>query len=444
MYSERPSCSIAAIYHFILVFIPRTTTLHPPHKYPHTHSRVVNRIDRLNSRCTDLLTHAHSEMAPSRPSDKKEPSPGAILTDAETQLDVGNLDEAIVLATRALEVTGSGGDFELRALNLLGILHVESGDVDEARSFFERAVKLDEDGMVDEKVGGGPEKFLLLAQLSEDGGQDSVGWFERGAATLRKQIQGLSDLPSRTPTQQASLDEKQNKLGGVLCAVAEVYMTDLSWEEDAEQRCEALITEAMLIAPGSPETWQTVANVRISQTRVDEAKGALRRSLELWQDLPPEHPLVPEFPTRVGLARLLLETEMEDEALSVLERLVTDDDHSVEAWYLGGWGLYIAGEKQREGGAKPAAAPNGDAGDAKEQKGEEWKSTWSTSRKWLVRCLKLYAMLEYEDERLGEHAVELFNSINKELGELSEGEEDNWDDSGDEDGEDDEDEEMQG
>ena len=53
-------------------------------------------------------------------------------------------------------------------------------------------------------------------------------------------------------------------------------------------------------------------------------------------------------------------------------------------------------------------------------------------------------MLEYEDERLGEHAVELFNSINKELGELPEGEEDNWDDSGDEDGEDAEDEEMQG
>ncbi|UNI14980.1 hypothetical protein JDV02_001555 [Purpureocillium takamizusanense] len=385
-------------------------------------------------------------MAPSRPSDRKQPGPGAILADAETQLDVGNLDEAIVLAARALEATGSGGDYELRALNLLGILHVEAGDVDEARSFFQRAVELDGDGMVDEKVGGGPEKFLLLAQLSEDGGQDSVRWFERGAATLRKQIQALSDLPSRTPDQQATLEEKQNKLGGVLCAVAEVYMTDLSWEDDAEQRCEALITEAILIAPGSPETWQTVANVRISQTRVDDAKGALRRSLELWQDLPPEHPLVPEFPTRVGLARLLLETEMEDEALRVLERLVADDDQSVEAWYLGGWGLYIAGEKQREGGAKSAsAAPNGEASNAKESQleGEEWRSTWSTSRKWLVRCLKLYAMLEYEDERLGEHAVELFNAINKELGELPEGEEDDWEDSGEDDGEVDEDDEMQ-
>ncbi|POR31315.1 TPR repeat-containing protein [Tolypocladium paradoxum] len=371
-------------------------------------------------------------MAPSRPKNKREPSPSSLLTDAETQLAVGNLDEAIILATRALEETGPGGDFELRALNLLGVLHVETGDVDEARGFFERAIKLDEDGMVDEKVGGGPEKFLLMAQLSEDGGQDSVNWFERGASTLRKQIRNLSDIASRTPDQQANFDEKQLKLGGVLCAVAEVYMTDLSWEEDAEQRCETLITEAMMIAPSSAETWQTVANVRISQERTDEAKGALKRSLELWQDLPPEHPAIPEFPTRIGLARLLIETELEEDALKVLERLTTDDDQSVEAWYLGGWCLFMTGEKQRD--AK-----------AQEQNGnpaEEWKSTWSTARKWLAQCLKLYAMLEYEDDRLGEHAVELFQSINKELGEMPEGEEENWEDSGDEDGGED-DEEMQ-
>lgn len=330
-----------------------------------------------------------------------------MLADAETQLAVGNLDEAIMLATRALGATGPGSDFELRALNLLGVLHVETGDVDEARGFLERATKLDEDGMMDDKVGGGPEKLLLLAQLSEEGGHDSVRWFERGAAALRKQIGALSNVASRTPEQQASLDDKQRRLGGVLCAVAEVYMTDLSWEEDAEQRCEALVTEAMMIAPDTTETWQTVANVRISQQRTDEARAALQRSLELWQDLSPERPAMPEFAMRIGLARLLLETDMGDEAMRVLERLVSDDDQIVEAWYLGGWGLYLAGDKQR-----------GTSGDGH---GEAWQSTWSTARKWLAQCLKLYAQLEYEDERLGEHAVELFDAINKELGDIADG-----------------------
>ncbi|PFH56363.1 hypothetical protein XA68_16613 [Ophiocordyceps unilateralis] len=369
-------------------------------------------------------------MAPRRPTSKKEPGPGSILADAETQLAAGNLDEAIVLATRALDATGPGGDFELRALNLLGVLHVETGDEDEARGYLERAVILDEEGMVDEKVGGGPEKFLFLAQLSEEGGKDSVGWFERGASTLRKQMQRLSDLTQRTAKQQAELEEKQQQLGGVLCAVAEVYMTDLSWEGDAESRCEALITEAMMIAPDSAETWQTVANVRVSQERTDEARAALTRSLQLWRDLPPEHPAIPEFPTRIALARLLLEMRMEEEALAVLERLVTEDDESVEAWYLGGWCLYTTGEKQREAQTQEQ---NGGAS-------EEWQRTWSTARRWLAQCLKLHAMLDYEDERLGDHAVELFEEINQELGAMAEGEEEDWEDS---DGDDDDDDEAE-
>lgn len=373
-------------------------------------------------------------MAPSRPVDKKKPetaaSPSTLLNDAETQLQVGRFEDAISLAQQALDATGAGGDFELRALNLLGMLHIETGDVEEARRFFERAVKLDEEGTVNENVGGGSEKFLFLAQLSEEGGRDSVQWFERGAAALRKQIQAISEVANKTPEQQANLEEKQHKLGGVLCAVAEVYMTDLSWEDDAEQRCEALITEAMMIAPNAAETWQTVANVRISQQRVDDAKGALKRSLDLWQDLPPEHPAVPEFPTRIALARLLLEVELEDEALKVLERLVSDDDQSVEAWYLGGWCLYIMGEKLRD--AKGQQQQNGEGE-------EEWKNIWGSSRRWLSTCLHLYELQEYEDERLGEHAVELLQSITKELGEPPEGEDEEWEDAS---GDGDDDEEM--
>ncbi|KAM3443542.1 hypothetical protein MY4824_000428 [Beauveria thailandica] len=355
-------------------------------------------------------------MAPSRPEKKEKPSAGALLDDAETLFEVGNIEEAISLADKALATTGEGGDFELRAVNLLAILHIEDGEVEEARSLFERAANIDKNGEMDEKVGGGPDKFLFLAELSEEGGQDTVKWFDRGATALRKQIQNLDSISSKTPEQQAAYDEKQKKLGGVLCAVAEVYMTDLSWEEDAEQRCEALITEAMMIAPGSSETWQTVANVRISQERNDEARTALKRSLELWQDLAPEDPAVPDFSTRIALARLLLETDLMADALVVLERLITDDDESIEAWYLGGWALYLAGEKFRD--AKRST--NGDG------PSEDLRTAWKSSRRWLAQCLKLFEAQEYEDERLGEHAVELVLSINEEIGEPEEGE-DEWD-----------------
>jgi len=135
-------------------------------------------------------------MAPSRPDNKtSKPDIAKLIVDAQTQLEIGKLDEAATLAQQALDATGQGGDFELSAANLLGTIFIESGDIDEARAAFERAVFLDQDGTADEKIGGGPEKFLLLAQLSEEGGLDTVQWFERGAAALRKQIQALTEIP---------------------------------------------------------------------------------------------------------------------------------------------------------------------------------------------------------------------------------------------------------
>ena len=395
-------------------------------------------------------------MAPTRPKNKnKQGRQGkksipldVVLQEATAILHSGDPQKALLVAKKVLERTGTGGDFELPALNLLGLVCIELGETEDARTYLLQAADLDEGGSLDEKVGGGPEKFLWLAQLSEEGGSDSVRWFAKGAAALRTQIDHLSNGDSRpSRTRRAgggdqdgaltALEEKRRELAGVLCAMAEVYMTDLSWEADAEQRCEALVTEATMTCPESAETWQTVANVRISQQRADDAKAALRRSLEIWQDLPPEDVRVPDFAARVSLARLLMEVDMTTEAMQVLERLVTDDDTSVETWYLGGWCQFIQGEKAR--GASSSGS-NGTGRAASEE--PAWKAAWAAGRQWLVRCLKLYKLQEYEDERLGEHAHELVQSINGELGALPADEDDDgdeWEDA-EEDDEEDEDE----
>ncbi|KAI1499654.1 TPR domain-containing protein [Biscogniauxia marginata] len=359
--------------------------------------------------------------------DSKPISPQVLIKAAEHQIQEGNIQDATTLAEKALEKCAAGSDDALSALSLLGQISLETGEFETAREYFLRAVAIDEDGSRDENVGGGPEKFLCLAQLSEEGGQDSVTWFEKGAAALKKQIAALEDAKSRgerrrsggdDDDRQMILEDLKKKLAMTLCSVAEVYMTDLSWEEDAERRCEALTTEATMVAPDFAETWQTLANVRISQSRTDDAKAALTRSLDLWKDLAPEDPSVPDFPSRVGLARLLMEVEMEQEAIEVLERLVSDDDQSVEVWYLGGWGLYVMGEKQK---AKKA------------DEEDEWKASWISSRVWLNQCLHLYKLQDYEDERLGAHARELLAAMAKELGEAPAGEEDeddDWEDAG--------------
>ena len=332
-------------------------------------------------------------------------SPEVILLEAATILQQGDITGAAKLATQALNLVDIESEDALPTLNLLGETHVELGEIDAARQYFLQAAVIDKNGAIAEDVGGGAEKFLWLAQLSEEGGDDSVGWFEKGAMSLRIQIQALLDRKKLDADALAMLEEKRRKLAVALCGIVEVYMTDLSWEEDAEQKCEAFVTEATMVAPGFAEPWQTLANVRISQSRLEDAQAALRRSLDLWKDLPPENEAVPDFPTRVSLARLLMESDMDVEAIEVLERLVSEDDSSVEVWYLGGWGLYVLGEKQKNGDEK-----------VENEDGESWKISWISSRQWLNHSLRLFQQQDYEDERLGEHAKELLALLNAELG----------------------------
>ena len=218
------------------------------------------------------------------------------------------------------------------------------------------------------------------------------------------------------------------------------------------------------MAPGCAEPLQTLASVRISQRRMPEAKEALRGSLAVWRDLGPEEGAVPDFATRVSLARLLMEAEMEEEAVGVVERLVLEDDGSVEAWYLGGWCLYLLGEKQarmKRGEGNGAGEEDvmkdvsGDGGKdvggdgVGDERGEEplYTQTMVSSREWLRQSLKLYEMVEYEDERLRDHAMELVGELDGILEEEGEdqgdwGEEEEWDGFGDGSEEEQEDEEM--
>lgn len=211
---------------------------------------------------------------------------------------------------------------------------------------------------------------------------------------------------------------------------------DYSWNDDAEQRAEALVTEACMVAPDTPEPLQTLASVRLSQEKLEDARAALTRSLGLWSDLGPEDAAqIPDFPTRISLARLLMEAEMEEQALEVLERLIAEDDHSVEAWYLGGWCLHLLADKK--------ATDNNTATTSEGHRQDERTRTLKSSRLWLLKCMKLYGKLEYEDERLKGHAEELIAEMNKVLGpppedENAEDEDDEWegieeDEDGDED-----------
>jgi tetratricopeptide (TPR) repeat protein len=361
---------------------------------------------------------------PGTPKESKKPkaSPDELLIQAATLLHTSQPEEALVAARRALNLlqpgTSKPSAAALPALNLLGEINVELGDPDSAREAFQAAIVIDPKGAHD-----GSEKFLWLAQLNEEGGAESVRWFEKGIEVLKREISELEGKLVKKAEVEELLEEKRQKVANSLCGIAEVYMTDLSLEEDAEVRCNAAVTEALLFAPENPEPLQTLASIRISQLKPEEAKSALTRSIELWKDLGPDDPKVPDYSTRISLSRLLMEAEMEDEAIEVLERLVGENDGSVEAWYLGGWCLHLLAGKQKTKGDDKTAP-----------------SLLRASRDWLENCLKVFAMLDYEDERLKEHADEILKELNDVLGPSTGDEDDDWEDADEGEGDADDDE----
>lgn len=153
-------------------------------------------------------------------------SPSVLFDNATTFLQTGQPEAALGLVERALQIAPAGSLTALRSLNLIAEIHVELGNVDAAREYFKRAVAIDPEGEIPEPKGGGVEKFLWLAQLSEEGGADSVKWYEKGVTILKRHIQSLEE--SGSDGDVSIVEEQKQKLAHALCGVVEVYMTDLS------------------------------------------------------------------------------------------------------------------------------------------------------------------------------------------------------------------------
>ena len=357
---------------------------------------------------------------------KPQKTVATLLAEAATHLTQSQPELALPLATTAITRLSNDPSEQKEvslpaALCLLAEIQLELGDADSARSNYQKAVSLDPEKTL------GAEVWFSLAQLSVKGGQESIDFYESGTQILRQKIQA-------SPDEFDDVEEWIPRLGDALCAMAEVYMTDLSWEEDAEQRCEALVTEAVALCPDRPGVLQTLANVRISQERDEEARSILRTSMESWSgplgkktiegeilDAEDDGTL-PEFATRISLVRLLMEVGMEQEAVQVCGRLVSEDDESVEAWYLNGWGQILLAEKTQED--------------------EEVMKLKKSARESLATALRLYQQLDYEDDRLRDHALELVQGLGKEVG----AEDEEWEDEADEEeiGEDDQEVEFNG
>lgn len=121
-----------------------------------------------------------------------------------------------------------------------------------------------------------------------------------------------------------------------------------SFEPEAEKTCEDLLKLALQTDRNNPEALQTLASVRMSQQRPDDAKQILEQVWTRWKDLDLDDPALPLIPTRLSLVKLFLELSLYTPALLVLQGIIATDDQEVEAWYLEGWCFFLMSETAKE------------------------------------------------------------------------------------------------
>ncbi|KAF8686792.1 hypothetical protein AX14_003803 [Amanita brunnescens Koide BX004] len=166
-------------------------------------------------------------------------------------------------------------------------------------------------------------------------------------------------------------------------------------KSDAED--ESFFSDETQVDPGNSEALQSLASVRLSQQRPDEAKQCLEQAWSAWKDLDLEDPKVPPVSTRLSIVKLFLELSLYAPALLVLQGIMAADDQDVEAWYLEGWCFFIMSEQAQENG--------GTLDDL------TWQELARDSRDCLETCRVLHTTQEHSDEPILEHVEELITKL---------------------------------
>ncbi|BFZ58904.1 hypothetical protein PYCC9005_005972 [Savitreella phatthalungensis] len=314
-----------------------------------------------------------------------------LLARARAEIDRLDYSDARSTLVKALEVDASSAP----TYELLGELFVEQAHAENARIAFGKAIEVDGTSTLADdhpERAAGFAKFLWMGQLSEAGGREALAYYEEGVSRLAVHI------ATRQVNDSTETTALTARLASAYSAMAELFMTDLCMEPEAEARCENYVGKALLADAHHCEALQTMASMRLSQQRPHEARSALVSSLELWLGKGDDAAALPVYGARLSLTRLLLECEMLDEALKVLEGLEREDDESVELWYLFGWTYVLLGERI----LPPQADTQGHEKQVKER-----TSLWEDARDCLKKCEKLYRAQEYDDQALRDHASDL-------------------------------------
>jgi tetratricopeptide (TPR) repeat protein len=348
-----------------------------------------------------------------------------VIGDADHAMESLEMDRALSLYSAAatilkgqiqLNVTEANPVLLARVLLKLGEVKVSLENEEGARQDFEFATTLlnkEVDTLETHEIRA--SLFLYLGQLSSE--QEALEALRKGICELQacirlrenecehKQQQDMDCTTQYGPSQRESLLETRRQLSNAFCTLAELFLTDLCFEEGAEQECEAAVQAAIKITEdnGEPlvDSLQTMASLRLSQGRAPEAARfmlqaynkmksgcealsalvGLKKEEDDEEDTTNNQAIeltnvdaannLPGFDFRCQTAKLLMEcavalkgeesdpstvpqqvVECSDAAVQVLASLLAENDEVIEVWYLLGCAFAASSPPDAEAAAQ--------------------------------------------------------------------------------------------
>lgn len=229
---------------------------------------------------------------------------------AQSAVDVGN----VKAACEFYEVALAQAPHNDEVLEAYAEIMVHYGqDPGRAQQLLRHAIELNPDN--------GYVKYLNLAQLCE--AAEALRCYEKAYQIASLMLHGC-----RKKRMKKTLQET---MATMCCAVAELYLTDLCFNEDAEQQCERAVTQALELNSEMVEPHQLQASLRLSQQRPEEALASLRQAVDLTHRLGEEHQ--PTYESKIELGRLLMQVEPA-EAFQYLLEVLQYGDNNPYVWFL--------------------------------------------------------------------------------------------------------------
>ena len=318
-----------------------------------------------------------------------------ILDKATQFMDMYNYEMAQNFCQRALEIDNDN----VKALETTASLLLEAGDAENAKRCLGRAITV--------KPLDGHTKYLSLAQLMQ--GKEALQLYNKAIEIIAHSIENqqapvaaaeannIGSHKNKYDEMDVTNEECNDKEGkenrksskvslkdkpeinlireqsNAYCAIAELWMTDLCDEDEAQFECGSSVEKAVESDGSNPEAWQTKARLHLVKSEFEDARSSIQTSLSKWL---PSYTAVLEnrpvaastssskprfdpvevcpllYTTRIATAKILIELEEWNSATQVLDGLIEEDEDVVDTWYLLGWLNKLRADFERDSTAE--------------------------------------------------------------------------------------------